>query len=112
MAKIDALMTDPGPSVIYEDGFRNLIEDHITYLRNHPQTQVVTATSQQTYKYEFDLAGLLNELGITTDMHWIVMRMNHLTSPTHVPEDLTSILVPPQKEINILKQAYSTSKRA
>lgn len=105
---IQDLATDSGPPVFYEDGFRNMLEDHMTFLREHPETIVIEVTPMQAHRYEFDQAGLFNALNIPTQLHWIVMRMNRFTSPNQVPEDLMSLMVPGNQVISRLQSAYNT----
>lgn len=108
---IEDLMSDPGPDVYYEEGFRNVLEDHMTYLREHAETIVLTVTPKQTDVYQFDLIGLLNELNVPMYLHWVIMRMNHLNTITQVPADLTGLLSPKANEISKLEQTYSTTYR-
>jgi hypothetical protein len=109
MATVDSMMLQPGADVFYTDGLRNVLEDHMTYLRTHANTRVIDITPIQAHRYEFDLIGLLNELMIEPYLHWTVARMNHFNSFTEVPEDLTKLLVPDSKEINKLQQIYNTT---
>ncbi len=108
MATIDSLMTASGPDIYYNKSFRNMLEDHMTYLRTHPQNQVMEVTPMQAHRYEFDLIGLLNTLMIPQHLHWVVARMNHFDSFNHVPEDLTRLLIPEQKELVRLQQTFMT----
>lgn len=108
MAAIDSLTIQPGPSIYYDDGFRNTLEDHMTYLRTHPDNQTLEVTPIQAHRYEFDLIGLLNELVVPMHMHWVVARVNNFDSFTKVPQDLTFLILPDQKEIARIQQTYST----
>lgn len=109
MASVDSLMVQPGSDVFYTDGLRNVLEDHMTYLRTHASTRVLDVTPMQAHRYEFDLIGLLNELGIPPQLHWVVARMNHFNGFQEVPEDLVKLLVPDDKEIAKLQQIYNTT---
>lgn len=104
-------MLDPGADVYYEDGFRSVLEDHMTYLRTHSETQVMAVDPMQLHVHEFDLTGLLNVLGIPMHLHWVVMRMNRLNTLTEVPQDITRLLVPGANEISMIEQTYSTTYR-
>lgn len=108
MAKIDEMMTDPGADVYYTAGLRDVLEDHMTYLRNHPRTQAIAVSPIQAHKYEHDLTGLLNLLGVPMTLHWTVMRMNNLDTLTHVPADLTQLLIPEIREVGLIQQTYSS----
>ena len=108
MAKIDQMMTDAGPQVYYSEGLRDVLEDHMTYLRTHPKTQVLSVTPIQAHKYEHDLTGLLNLLGVPMPIHWTVMRMNGLNTLTEVPADLAQLLIPDLREVSMIQQSYSS----
>ena len=40
---LDALAIAEGPTLYYDDGFRAVIEDHMTYLRSHPTTTTIAS---------------------------------------------------------------------
>lgn len=111
MATIDYLMLSEGANVYYTDGFRNVLEAHMTYLRSHPSTRVLDVTPKQAEKYEYDLIGLLNELQIPVHLHWVVARVNNFNSLNEVPADLVRLLTPDPKEITQLQQTYQTSSK-
>ena len=108
-ASINSMLISSDSSTYYSRGFRNVLEDHMTFLRKHSETRIIPVTPMQAHQYEFDSTGLLNELGIPLKMHWVVIRMNHLTSLTEVPADLIQLLVPSENEITKLKQLYESS---
>lgn len=108
-ASINSMLISSDSSTYYSRGFRNVLEDHMTYLRKHPETRVIPVTPMQAHQYEFDMTGLLNELGIPLKMHWVVIRMNHFNSLTEVPADLIQLLLPSENEIIKLKQLYESS---
>lgn len=105
-ASINTMLIGDGGLTYYDQSYRNVLEDHMTYLRTHSETIVATVTPMQAYIYEFDITGLLNELGIPLYLHWTVIRMNNLFSLTKVPSDLIQLLIPSEKEINKLKQTF------
>jgi hypothetical protein len=111
MATIDGLMIQEGANVYYTDGFRNILEDHMTYLRTHPTTRTLDVTPKQAEKYEYDLIGLLNELEIPMYLHWVVARANSFNSVNEVPSDLVSLLIPDHKEVAKLQQTYQISSK-
>ncbi len=108
---VDALMTDPGPNIYYDTDFRNVLEDHMTYLRHHPQTRVVTLEPGKIYKNEFDFFGLLSEYSIEPWMQWVVMRMNYLSSPLDELKNLNELLIPDPTIIERIRQSYATTSR-
>jgi hypothetical protein len=104
-------MLDPGADIFYEDGLRNVLEDHMTYLRGHKDTQIMAVDPMQVYVHKFDLIGLLNVLRIPMYLHWVVMRMNKIDTFTQVPSDLTQLLVPSTREVSMIQQTYTTTYR-
>lgn len=108
-ASINAMLVSDNAGIYYSDGFRNVLEDHMTYLREHPTTTILSVLPMQAYKYEFDMVGLLRELNIPLRMHWTVIRMNHLSSLTQVPSDLQQLLIPTDQQLSRIKQTYEAS---
>jgi hypothetical protein len=91
--------------------FRNMIEDHLTWLINHPMTQSTPVTAHQVDVYDFDWIGLLNALRIIPDLHWITIRMNGGNSYTDVPQDLRKVLVPDITTIQNLTMLDNSKKK-
>ena len=111
-ASINSMLIADDSALFYDEKFRMVVEDHMTYLRTHPNTTMVTVTPMQAYKYEFDMIGLLSSLGIPLKLHWVIIRMNHLSSLTHVPKDLTQILIPPDRVFGQIRQTHEASLKA
>ena len=108
---IDQLMSAPGPDVIYEEGFRLLIEDHMTYLREHVTTATLSVEGSMAYKYVGDLSGLLTHYQIPRFLHWIIMRMNNMTSNSDLLESTTSLIIPDQSTVSKLSSTYRTKNK-
>lgn len=105
---IDDLMISEGPSSYYTEAFRNVLEDHLSFLKVHARTRVISIDPNLAYKYEFDLFGLLSAQGIPTQLHWLVMRLNDMASPTEVRRDLAYLLIPDATVIQQLQQSHAT----
>lgn len=103
---IDSLMQDPGPSIYYNDAFRVVLEDHIAYLKTHPGTTVIYPDSMQRHRYEFDLFGLLTQHNIPAYLHWIIMRLNRLSSPNIKLDDINLLLIPDPSIIEQIRQSH------
>lgn len=104
-------MVQPGPDIYYSDTFHRVLEDHMTYLRNLASTRKMEVEPIDVIRYQADFYGLLSKLGIALHLHWIVLRMTGLTSPSKIPDNLEVILVPDDTEITRLKQVVvSTNK--
>lgn len=111
MSTVDALLVPQGTDVYYTDAFRNVLEDHMTYLRGAASTTVGNVDPIKAYRFEFDLNGLLLDMGLPLFLHWTIMRMNNLSSPQHVPADLTTLLLPAPAELEMIRQAEYTKAR-
>lgn len=109
--QVDALMVDAGPSIYYDSAFRNVLEDHMTYLREHPQTMQLAVEPTQAYRFEADLFGLLSYYNVPVQFQWIVMRMNKMTSPTDAHPEITLLLVPDHNVIEHIQQSHKTKRR-
>lgn len=96
-------LRNDGPPVYYTVGFRQLIEDHLEYLKQNNRSTLISINQKDLHKYEFDLIGLLKEYRLPRHMHWIVMRLNGFTSPDQFNESITSLWIPDPSEIERLK---------
>lgn len=107
--QILTILNKPTSLVYYEQQFRVLLEDHLTYLKSLTTTRRISIDQQLGYKYEGDLDGLLTQLNIRPEFHFIVMRLNGLTSPQEFNSDRTStLLIPDNKEIERIRSSYKT----
>lgn len=110
-AIIDSKMLDQGSDAYYSDDLRNVLEDHMTYLRTIASTIAMQVTPMQAVKYRMDMGGLLNDLRVPVQLHWVVARMNNFNSLSVVPEDLVQLLVPDVREVAQLMQSHTTTQR-
>lgn len=108
---IESLAKTPAPELYDDPGFRNLLEDHLTWLINHESTSVVGVTAHQIEVFDFDWIGLLSELSIPTELHWIVIRMNGGVSLTDLPSDLRFLRIPSSDVIQNLVMINSSTKK-
>lgn len=105
---IDNLMIDAGPDLHYSPEWHTTIESHLRWLIEHPTTVVQNIDPQNAYKYEADLWGLLSNETIPMYMHWIIMRMNGLVTPTDFTADMTTLLIPRVETISSIRNVFST----
>lgn len=95
--------------VYFTSSFRKVLEDHMTFLRTHEKTQMKIVQPLDLQKYRFDLTGLLNNMQIPLHMHWIIARMNNLTSLTDVPEELSYLLIPDSEVVDGIRQIHANT---
>lgn len=107
---IDALATSTGDDLFYDKGLMIVFEDHLTYLRKSSDTKIITIESQVAYKYEGDLFGLLYHYSYPKQLHWLIMRMNGITTPTDTTFKLSTLLIPNPQTVDRIKNVYNTRK--
>lgn len=105
--QINSLKAQP-ETVFFEPNFLVMLESHISFLRNSGTLAVQAVSSQQGYKYEGDLYGLLDDLGISKVFHFITARINGFTSSSDFKGDRDYLLIPSFSDIEILKAIYQT----
>lgn len=94
-----------GASIYYAPLFRKTIEDHLLYLKSHPNTRMVQVRAVEINRYTGNLFGYLVELKIPMYMHWIVMRCSGYKSPLEFTiDDLRPLYVPNEGLIDFLRQ--------
>lgn len=108
---IEALAKNPAAEAFDNPEFWSVIEDHLTWLINHPRTKPVQVTAHQVEVYDFDWIGLLTNLQIPIDIHRVVIRMNGGMSLTDVPSELRVLLVPDTSIVQNLLMLHSSTKR-
>lgn len=104
---LESLTSTTSDPAIDSPLFRNLIEDHLTWLAQHPSNSVRAVSAHQIEVYDFDWVGLLSALGIDPNLHYAVIRMNGGKSLTDVPHNLRSVKVP---DIKIIQNLLLLSK--
>lgn len=102
-----------GANEVYDTPvIRRLIEDHLQWLLSHPESTIVTVTPHQLHVYEFDWLGLIGDLRLSRDNGWAIIRMNGGQSYTDVPQDITTLIAPPQSAVSRLVELQYSGKRA
>lgn len=90
-------------------GFRDMLEDHLQWLIQHPKTTPIMPQGNQITTHRNDFYGLLHSINVPVDYHWIGMRMNGLTSPHEYKGEYIPIIVPDQTVIDDLLARYMQS---
>lgn len=94
--------------VYMEEGFRNLIEDHLESLKLRTDNSTVEVTPAEAYRFEYNFYNLLRNKSVPYHLHWIVLRMNGRISPFDSCKDVRTIIVPDENVISILLNYYNT----
>ena len=101
-----SLVTHPGDGGMYMDGFRRLLETHIEYLIDHPNTTITNIDPDVAWRHKGNLHGLLLTMGLSSDIHWLVMRMNGYYSPFEYDGEKRDLFIPERNTVNALLQRY------
>lgn len=108
---IDNLAVDSGAGIYYDDSFRVVLEDHMTYLRTHPQSRIIQVEPHVADRWAGDLYGLLISMKVPPYLHWIIMRMNGMLSPRDCNSELRALLVPNNKVLETIKNVHKTKSK-
>lgn len=111
MPGLSDLMRADGGAMYYDDAFRNVLEDHLTYLRGAPTTQHLNVAPGDAYRFEYDLYGFLSKFAVPAQLHWVVLRLNKFTSPEEFGPDCQTVLVPDAGAVSQILQSHKAARR-
>lgn len=94
-------------SVYHEADFQLMLETHLTYLRI-TNVRLLAVSEHQNYKYEGDLYGVLDDLGIHKKFHYVTMRLNGYEHSGDFKGDRQQLAIPDYNEIEQLRSIYQT----
>lgn len=93
----------------FDENYLVLLESFRTYFNNNLITQEVPPLYMEKYKGDF--YGLLSYYKIDMNFHYIIMRVNNITSSDNFNEKNSSIILLPDVDfINSLHQVYTSSR--
>ena len=107
--QIDFLENKKPDSRYLEGKVIQILEDHLTDLKNDTGNTLLPVTEHLNYKYEGDLYGLLNELSIIPKYHYITMRINGLENSTDYKGDLPYVIFPNTDTIDLIVETTFVS---
>ena len=111
---LEELTVSAGPAIYYTNEFRDTIEDHLSFLKNHDSTAVMDINNIDAVRYQFDLSGLLLSYSVPVNLHWIIARMNGYTSlhGANIQKDPVTgtyqLLIPDNNVIDGIAQIHNT----
>lgn len=108
---INSLMSNPGADIYYDPDFRAVLDINMNFLRNHPKTTRIAIVARDSYKYTGDLSGLLSQYNVDVALHWVVMRMNNLLSPSAYNDSIRILLIPPADVVNRIRSLHVTQNK-
>lgn len=106
-------LTNPGPSVFYDQTFRNIFEDHLNLIVNGEPTAFTSVTIDPNTgaRYAGDWRGLMTELAVFPQMHWYNMRINGYTSSTDYTGEQLNITLLNNVIVERLIASYKTIRK-
>lgn len=107
----DQLRDQRQPAGYYEPAFRQVLFDHIPVIREKSANMVRSVEPAQAYKWIGNLKGLLSELGVTPDLHWVAMHLNGIKNDFRDIQSVERIMIPDVNYINQLWSIYTAKKR-
>jgi hypothetical protein len=102
-------MISAGADIHYDKAFRDMLESHLEYLREHPKTRTIQVDPQRALVYEGDLFGFFLEARIEMQLHWVSMRVSGLFSPHDFTPETGNLLIPDSGELESLRQAHTAT---
>lgn len=96
-----------GPEVYYDKLFRQTIEDHLEHLRSG-QMVTIAIDNNMAETFNGDFSGLLTELNVPIEQHWIYMRVCGMTSFDEYRSDRTVLQVPTEEDIKAIVRVFRT----
>lgn len=96
-----------GDPNFYTSKYRQMIEDHIIFLRNHKTNSIVTLAPMVSFKYAADFYGLLFHLKVPMEYHYAILRLNNYRNPSDFQGTEESILI---CDTELLKRLTNTLK--
>lgn len=105
--KVQQLKRDFGPSIYYTAEFRKVLEDHIPYLKQHPQTTTIVVPKADLEQFKYNLSGFLSRK-IAPHLVWIVMRINGYLHNSQFDGTEEVLTVPSPLAIEEIRRMYTT----
>jgi len=93
------------------EAFKTVIEDHLNYLKNLEDTQILTLNQALVYRYEYDFYKILTAINIDKQLHWVTLRMNGRINPFESCSNLNTVLVPSLSSVLGLLNIHRTKTK-
>lgn len=107
---IDNLSLGKDSEIYYDPGFRQVLEDSLTFILSQRDIKIQDVDEHDAYKYEGDFWGLLAHVyNVPYELHWLVMRLTGFTSPDQAGPDLKVVYIPNPSYIQQLLSNYQSS---
>lgn len=109
--KIHSLLRDMGGEITYSEEFKQVLEDHISVIQADPTTEVVEIEPQVAYANEGDLTAVLDHYNMPMEQHWLIMRVNGMTSPQEFRAETRTLLFPSTTTFDSILSGFRTDQK-
>lgn len=110
MLSVLKLQTTKFDEKFYTKEVQVVFEDHLQLiLDSSPLVQEID--SVRKIKWQGDFTGMLHEMGISGNIHWLVMRINGLTSGHDDFSGFDRILIPTELVLESIMNRYLVRKK-
>ena len=82
--------------------FRQLIETHLSWLNLSRNKEIREIPSEAALRWRGDFYGLLSEIGVESELHWVTLRLNGYRASTEFADIPLTISVPDKEVIRTL----------
>ena len=93
----------------YNPKFRTLLEAYMPTMRNLNGTIRRYVDPSESFLYRNDFVAYLNSLNVPAHLHWIIMRLNSMTSFQQFDKSYTSILIPNPDDVQRILIMWNTA---
>lgn len=105
-SSLDSVLIKGSRVFTHSTDYRGSLESLRRYFLMHPSTETISPTKELLFLYRGDLMGLLLHYGARMEDHYIIMRVNDLTSMHSVDDNLAVLHLPDVTTIHAFKQMY------
>ena len=106
-------LNNPGANLYYEQAFRNVFEDHLSYIKQNKQNFITSVTVDQNTAARFagDFRGLMLAVSVFPHLHWFNMRLNGYSSCSDYDGQQLTIELINENIIKELSRVYKTKRK-
>lgn len=94
------------PSMAVVPKLRELLLQHVEYLRKHPETKIMDVDPNKRSLDLYDLYRFLNNIGYPSELHFVVMLVNDIPSHIDFDTSVDQLIVP---KASVVETIISTS---
>lgn len=97
-------LVQQSPDIYYNEGFRQTIEDHLTWLK--PRCNTMKVEPWKAVAFHRDLSSYLLDAGYPLGLHWIIMRLNDIQYNWDFSDERQFLMIPKEDDIQHLQSCY------